>query len=151
MKLLFLFLLLYSTGLLAQGKYALIDPSLKTAIKYSDTIHNPSRSIFIIRSEDVTGFLRNVHKYISLMSKVHRSNFAMAEDSAGSTTLKAISIGKAYGDGYNISAETKVGSYVSSMVISNARFSNKINIDHMERLIKYISEGKAYKYYQKRF
>ena len=138
---LFLFLPAFSYG----QKTALLSQDFKKPILFTDsvTVEQVSSGYFAVEVSNFDTLYVNL-KYLSNMLKTRkRSKMKYFEMKAGTTTIKTATTPKAYGDRFEIMAESNINNLTSRLKLTLMTNNNARNGKRIDQMIRYIENNKA--------
>lgn len=145
MKIILLFLCLSFCLSLSAQKIALIHRSFKQPITYTDslTVEQVRSGFFPLVVNDVDTFYANLRYLYKMLKTRQRAKMESFELNSGSTFINSARVPMAYGDRYDIIANTKVGEVLAQMKLSSNALPNKKNARRIKDMMDYISKNKS--------
>lgn len=135
-------LLLLSIASICDAQYLVVDQAVKKVEKSDSLSGYLGREYFICHIEDVDTIVSILNKYLALMEKNTRSNFAMREEVAGRSSIRIRPVSAAYGDRYELSIDTKIEGIYSSIMLSDGDRKNRDNARIIKKFIQLLLNAK---------
>lgn len=126
-------------------KIALLDTKLKTPIVYTDSVSvgQVSKGFLAIPVNDLDTLYSNLIYLEEMLSERQRSKMQSFQLLTNSTQIDVSRVPMAYGDRYLVSLQSKNGTIVSKMTLSDAQNTNKAVALKVDRLLKYLKSNNS--------
>lgn len=141
-----LFLLIIHPCFCHSQKYALLDKKMKVPILYTDsvTLEQVRKGFFPVKNESVDTLIANLLFVQDMLSKLQRSKAESFELHSASTIIGVNRVPYAYGDRYNISAQTSIGELNAVFRLTSSEDSNKASAKRVSNILDYLKSNKEF-------
>ena len=112
----------------AQSKFALIDKNLRQPIIYTDsvTVEQVTKGYFPIENKSIDSLIANIVYLRDLLSKMQRAKMESFELRSSNAIITTTRVPHAYGDRYNVIAQSNNGQVQAKLNLVNSKDSNKL-------------------------